>query len=204
MTGTLEEMPDAQRPRRPASLPVEPTAAGTPEDVPGRRSEVADRVVEALLTVGRQDPALAVQRADDLGLPQLGEAWAAAEPGSRAAVLWRLHLLRSWLRFRGAEAVTVYVAGRAMAPVEDVVAGVPEMPTAAELGEVGERLLLAAYGGSFADAAERGAALLRVIASGQARVAGDDRRALQEAVRARESADVLAAGARAYRAEDYQ
>jgi hypothetical protein len=194
-------MPDAQRPRRPASLPFEPTAPGGPEDVPGRRSEVADRVVDALLTVGRQDPALAVRRADDLGLPQLAEAWSAAEPGSRAAVLWRLHLLRTWLRFRGPEAVAVYLAGREMAPVEAVVAGVPDVPTATDLGEVGERLLLAAYGGSFADAAERGAALLRVVASGQARLAGHDRQALAEAVRARESADVLAAGARAYRSE---
>jgi hypothetical protein len=174
---------------------------GGPEDVPGRRAELADRVVDALFTVGRQDPALAVRRADDLGLPQLGEAWSAAEPGSRAAVLWRLHLLRTWLRFRGSEAATCYLAGRPMAPVEDVVAGVPEVPTAADLGEVGERLLLAAYGGGFANAAERGAALLRVVAAGQARIAGADRRALQQAVRARESADVLAAGARAYRAE---
>jgi hypothetical protein len=161
-------------------------------------------MVDALLTVGRQDPALAVRRADDLGLPQLSEVWSTAEPGSRAAVLWRLHLLRTWLRFRGAEAAAIYLAGRGMAPVEDVVAGVPDAASAAELGEVGERLLLTAYGGSFADAAERGAALLRVIASGQAHIAGDDRRALQQAVQARESADVLAAGARAYRAEDYQ
>jgi hypothetical protein len=159
-------------------------------------------VVDALLTVGRRDAALAVQRADDLGLPQLGEAWSAAEPGSRAAVLWRLHLLRTWLGFRGSEAARLYVAGREMAPVEAVVAGVPDMPTAADLGEVGEQLLLAAYGGSLPDAAERGAALLRVVACGQARIAGADRRALEQAVRARESADVLAAGARAERAED--
>ena len=137
-------------------------------------------------------------------MPELAEAWSTAEPGSRAAVLWRLHLLRTWLRFRGAEAATCYLAGRGMAPVEDVVAGVPEVPSAADLGEVGERLLLAAYGGSFADAAERGAALLRVVASGQAHIAGDDRRALQQAIQARESADVLAAGARAYRADGYQ
>jgi hypothetical protein len=163
---------------------------------------VADRIVEALLTVGRQNPALAVQRADDLGLPQLGEAWSAAEPGSRAAVLWRLHLLRTWLRFRGPEAVAIYLAGREMAPVEAVIAGVPEVPTAADLGDVGEQLLLAAYGGSFADAAERAAALLRVVASGQARLAGADRSALAEAVRARESADVLATGAKSYRAEN--
>ena len=192
-------MPDTPRPRRPASLPVEPTAPGGPDDVPGRRAEFADRIVDALLTVGQQDAALALRRADDLGLPQLGEAWSGAEAGSRAAVLWRLHLLRTWLRFRGAEAARVLRAGRGMAPVEDVVAGVPEAPSPAELADVGERLLLVAYGGALADAAERAAALLRVVACGQARLAESDRTGLLQAVRARESADVLAAGASACR-----
>jgi len=55
--------------------------------------------------------------------------------------------------------------------VQDAVAGVPDAPAAADLAAVGEAMLLTAYAGRLGAAAERAAALLRVIALGRCEAA---------------------------------
>jgi hypothetical protein len=189
-------MPDNNNRRlRPTSLPIEPRGAGGADEIPGRRAELAEEIVDALLSVGADDPALALSRADALGLVTLGDSWSRMEVDTRPGVLWVLHLLRAWLHFHGQEASRFYQAGTALAPVQEVVAGTPDLPTADELSALGDTLLTTAYGGNLAGAADRAAALLRVIASGGALLAADDELSQQQAVRARQGAERLAAGA---------
>ncbi|MDQ6650824.1 MAG: hypothetical protein M3Z02_12025, partial [Actinomycetota bacterium] len=142
------------RPRRPAALTTQVPSPGHADEVPGRRAELAEELAAALLSVGHADPATALARADELGLVGLAEAWRGADPISTAGLLWSLHLLRSWCAFRGKEAARLYRDGRALVPVEDAVAGVPDAPVAADLAAIGEALLLTAYAGALGSAAE--------------------------------------------------
>ena len=191
--------------RRPVALTTQVAGPEYADEVPGRRAELAEELASALLSVGRRDPAAALARADELGLVGLAEAWRGADAISTAGLLWALHLLRSWCTFRGREAARLYRDGRVLVPVEDAVAGVPDAPLAADLAGVGEALLLTAYAGELGAAAERAAALLRVVALGRCEAAQALPAAAatvehRQAARASATAERFAEVARAWRA----
>lgn len=157
-----------QGPRRPAPLLTQVAAASAAEGQPGRRAEFAEELVDALLQVGRDDPAAALRSADELGLATLADNWSAAEPTSRPGLLWVLHLLRTWCYFQGQAAARYLRAGGRVAPVVEAIAGLPEAVDAQEVADVADRLLLAAYGGRFESAAEQGSALAELVSRGMA------------------------------------
>lgn len=151
---------------RPASLTTQVAAAPGLDDHPGRRAEFAEELVDALLAVGRQDPAAALARADQVGLATLGESWGGAETMSRPGLLWTLHLVRTWCYFQGEAAARFIGQGRHAAPVAAAIAGLPEGVGAQELAGAADQMLLGAYSGELGGAAERASAVLELAVQG--------------------------------------
>lgn len=168
---------DQPRPRfrRPAML--DPQAA---DQLPGAmdpalRSQVAHTTALALVQGGRaqagDDPAL-VRRLVDLveteGLDTLAQLWADSPATTLPGTLWRLYVLREWVRRDPGTLAERYRLGIAAAEVPHVVAGVVSPPGPEELRDVLDAVLTGVYTGDLAVALERGAAFCRVLATGAA------------------------------------
>jgi hypothetical protein len=175
-TGTqqvTERTPRARRPAHYADLTALIDAAGGATTV--SRSEIAATTAAALVRAGRDvsgtDPRF-VELADRIGLDTLAELWREAEPISLAGSLWALYLLRQWCRSAADEVVALWRAGEPRAPADAVVAGVAPLADPESLARVADDVLTGAYGGDFAVALERAAALFRVLAAGRRELAG--------------------------------
>src|SRR5687767_10441266 len=102
-------------------------------DDPALRAEIAHRTASLLVRGARsmedeEVTARIVRLADDHGLDTVADLWASAPPDSLPGALWRLYLLRSWVRADPAAAAREFAAGRRFAPVHEVVAGVVDPP----------------------------------------------------------------------------
>ena len=140
--------------------------------------------------------------AETVGLDTLAELWREAADDSLPGVLWTLYLLRSWCQEQGTALARWYCAGRGLAPVAEVVAGVSDDADPAAIRRLADSVLTGAYTGDFAVALERASAFFRVVAIGRAEVAGDDERPaeLERAGRNVRTAEALDRGAAAWRA----
>ncbi len=166
------------RPHKPvpfAPIDFEQYAGGTD---PARVSEAAHLAARALVHSGRasNDPAVTkrlVKLADKQGLEAIAEMWAASPARSLPGALWRLYALRA-ATLRDPEGISVFFrAGQHTAQVSNAVAGVAEPPGAEEITVMADAILSGAFDGDFDVALERSAAFCRVIALGQATMAGE-------------------------------
>lgn len=166
---------------------------GDPADV----REAADKVA-TLLVRGARDAAdeaiteRVVHLADTEGLEVLADLWSGAPAESLAGCLWRLYALRAWVYADPLAAAREFEAGRTLAEVAGVVAGVAEPPGPLEVRELADRVLRGIGGGDFADVLFRAAAFARVVATGRACLAQAD----VEAARMLTTADQLEDAAR--------
>jgi len=170
--------PVSDHPRRPLlAADVERLAAAAP----GQRVDLAYDTAAAVVAAGH-DPAAPgrdvrlgrlVRLADEVGLDTLAALWRHAEPDSLPGALWTLYLLRAWCARCGADVARLYQAGRGLAPVDEVVAGLPDRAGPDEVADLADALLRGACGGNLGVALERAAALLRVVAAGRRQLAGD-------------------------------
>lgn len=164
----------ARRPRRPARLDQQQA-----EDLPGGidpavRSEVAHTTAGAIVRQGRTgaaDPELVerlVRLVEAEGLDVVAAMWADSPSGTLPGALWRLYVLREWVRRDPRTVAERYRLGLDAAPVHDAVAGVASPPGPDEVREVADAVLSGVYAGDLAVALERGAAFCRVLATGAA------------------------------------
>ncbi|WP_066584267.1 hypothetical protein [Cellulomonas timonensis] len=164
----------ARRPRRPARLDQQQA-----EELPGGidpavRSEVAHTTAGAIVRQGRtgaDDPDLVerlVRLVEAEGLDVVAAMWADSPSGTLPGALWRLYVLREWVRRDPGTVAERYRLGLAAAPVHDVVAGVASPPGPDEVRDVADAVLSGVYAGDLAVALERGAAFCRVLATGAA------------------------------------
>ena len=164
----------ARRPRRPARLDQQQA-----EDLPGGidpavRSEVAHTTAGAIVRQGRtgaDDPELVerlVRLVEAEGLDVVAAMWADSPSGTLPGALWRLYVLREWVRRDPRTVAERYRLGLDAAPVHDAVAGVASPPGPDEVREVADAVLSGVYAGDLAVALERGAAFCRVLATGAA------------------------------------
>jgi hypothetical protein len=190
------------RPRR----PVMPGDAAFDElpggDDPALRAEIAHRTASLLVRGARsmedeEVTARIVRLADDHGLDTVADLWASAPPDSLPGALWRLYLLRSWVRADPAAAAREFAAGRRFAPVHEVVAGVVDPPGPGEVSELADTVLRGVAAGDLSTTLDRAAAFTRIVASGRGELPDSDADA---AARLVTLADQLAAAARAERA----
>ncbi|HEY9473891.1 MAG TPA: hypothetical protein VIS06_08575 [Mycobacteriales bacterium] len=190
---------------------IERLSAQASEGEPLARLELAHATAAALVEAGRGSDAARtgqlVALADTVGLDTLGELWQDAEEDTLPGVLWVLYLLRSWCHVQGEAVSRFYRAGRALAPVDEVVAGMSEDADPQAAHRFADTVLEGAYRGDFAVALERAAAFFRIVAIGRREVdtghgvgAPSGQHADEMAERNKRCADALARAARSWRA----
>ncbi len=165
--------PGGRRHHRP--LVVDPATAeelGGAHD-PVLRDEVAHATAGALVRHGRatQDPevlARLVALVETEGLDVVAAMWADSQPDTLPGALWRLYVLREWVRRDPTTVADRYRQGVAAAPVHDVVAGVVGAPGPEDVRAVADAVLSGVYTGDLAVALERAAAFCQVLATGAA------------------------------------
>nr|WP_260458944.1 hypothetical protein [Actinotalea ferrariae] len=166
-------MSEHRRPRRPAML--DPRAADAlPGDIdPALRAEVAHTTANAIVHQGRaaEDPEIVarlVSLVEAEGLDTVAGMWADSPPNTLPGALWRLYVLREWVRRDPRTVSERYRMGVARAEVHDVVAGVASPPGPDEVSDVVDAVLSGVFAADLAVALERGAAFCRVLATGSA------------------------------------
>jgi hypothetical protein len=171
---------DRSNPRRPAFFTSSSMdSRGGPESMdPARVSEVAHETAAVIVRTGRaaRDPELTsklVALVDDLGLSTLAELWADRPARSLPGALWRLYVLREWVRRDPVGASADYAAGIRFADVPHVVAGVAEPTGPAEMQELADAILTGVFEGDLAIALHRASSFCRVVAAGRAQRAND-------------------------------
>jgi hypothetical protein len=190
---------------------VERLAASVAQGEPHARLELAHALAAAVVEAGRGGAGSGeagptermVRLADTVGLDTLAQLWRDAAPDSLPGALWTLYLLRTWCLNNGEEVARLYRAGRALAPVDEVVAGVHDDADPDAVAGLADAVLTGVYGGDLAVALERGAAFFRVVAAGREYLAGDGSEGaneLRRAIRNRSCAESLIRAARCWRA----
>ncbi len=140
---------------------------------PALRNEAAHTTAAALVHQGRAntDPdvvARLVSLVEREGLDVVAALWSDSPADSLPGALWRLYVLREWVRRDPATIADRYRLGVAAAPVHDVVAGVADAPGPADVRAVADAVLSGVYTGDLDVALERAAAFCRVLATGAA------------------------------------
>jgi hypothetical protein len=184
---------------------MDPTALearGEPSD-PIAQMHAAHEAAAVLVRAGRSasDPEVTerlVTLVDEIGLSTLADLWAARPARSLPGALWRLYLLREWMRADPGGVAREYYFGVRFTEPNHVVAGV-EPPGPEEVIRVADEILRGAFTGDFAVALERASAFCYVVVAGRA-YATEGRRAAFDALRLRDVADDLAACAGLWRA----
>ncbi|MGL4172940.1 MAG: hypothetical protein ACRCTR_02530 [Actinomycetota bacterium] len=204
--------PENTRPRRPAFLTPAACDAVAGGSDPAEVAATAYATASAIVDAGRDraDPELTarlVRLVDDHGLDTLAALWAEQPARSLPGALWRLYVVREWVHQDPASASSDYAAGRPLAEVAGVIAGVADPPGPQEVQQLADDVLTGVYQGDFGVALERAAAFCRVVAAGRVRNVDDattENLAAQvitrRAAALTDTADDLAAAARAWRA----
>ena len=178
--------PDPERRRRRPVLAadVEALAQAAAGGEPSARLELAHATAVALVHAGRDqrggDTQQLVRLAETVGLDTLSELWRDAAADSLPGALWALYLLRTWCQRQGEAVARMYRAGRGLAPVDEVVAGVADDADPEAVAATADAVLTGAYRGDFDVALERAAAFFRIVAVGRRELAGDDERGAQD------------------------
>lgn len=159
------------KPRRPAML--DPRAA---EDIPGSvdpalRGEIAHTTAAAIVHQARakEDPEVVerlVRLVEHEGLDVVAALWADSPAQTLPGALWRLYVLREWVRRDPATVAERYRLGVDAAPVHEVVAGVVSPPGPSDVRDVADAVLSGVFAGDLAVALERAAAFCRILAVG--------------------------------------
>ena len=103
---------------------------------------------------------------DREGVDVIAELWSSAEPDSLPGILWRLYLLRTWMRKNRESIARLWRAGEPVATTASAIAGVDQAPTEDDIAHTADSILAGAFTGDFAVALERAAAFTDVVALG--------------------------------------
>ena len=194
---------DRRQPRRPAMMsPAAMEAFGGTVD-PMQEIEAAHQTAAVLVHAGRaaNDPTVTARLVDlveELGLSTVADLWAHRPGRSLPGALWRLYVLREWVRRAPDEASLDYTAGVRFADVDHAVAGAAEPPGPTEVTTLADAILAGVFEGDLSVALERAAAFCRVVAAGRAdRSEGEE--AATRAAHLLDTADDLTAAASLWR-----
>ncbi|GGM99005.1 hypothetical protein GCM10009721_27510 [Terrabacter tumescens] len=196
---------DHRAPRRPAFFSEAALEAHGPAYDPTEQIHVAHETALALVHAGRAaaDPAVTrklVALVDDIGLSTLAELWSQRPARSLPGALWRLYVLREWVRRAPEEASREYAAGIRFTGPNHAVAGAAEPPGPQEMSRVIDEVLRGVFEGDLAVALERASAFCRVVSAGRADISlGDE--AAEQAANVLVMAEDLTVCARLWRAD---
>lgn len=171
-------MPHSGRPtpRRPAHFgPEAMEAYGGLTPDPADLVEAAHQSAAMVVSAGRDAESTEefVTLIDQVGLSTLAELWSERPARTLPGVLWRLYVIREWIRRDPSRASREYTAGMRLAEVHHAVAGSAEPPGPTEVGLVADEILRGVYNGDLAVALERASSFCHVVASGRAELADD-------------------------------
>ncbi|WEV73828.1 hypothetical protein OZX74_08030 [Bifidobacterium sp. ESL0798] len=163
----------SSRPARPAQLDpalTEKMAGGMdPEEI----NEMSHASAQAMLdrVHHTQDPQI-VQRVltlvDREGVDIIAELWSRSEPDSLPGILWRLYLLRTWMRRNQRSLASLYRIAEPEDTAASAIAGVDTPPSAEDIVHTADSILSGAFTGDFSVALQRASAFIDVIAKGLA------------------------------------
>jgi len=137
--------------------------------------EAAHQSAHYVVVAGRDDETAErfVALVDEVGLSTLAELWSERPARTLPGVLWRLYVVREWIRRDPERASREYAAGIRFAEAHHAVAGSAEPPGPTEVGLVADEILRGVYNADLAVALERASAFCHVVASGRAELADD-------------------------------
>ncbi|WP_265520980.1 hypothetical protein [Oerskovia flava] len=149
-------------------------AADLPGELdPALRDEVAHTTANAIVRGGRdtQDPevvARLVRLVEREGLDVVAGLWADAAPSSLPGALWRLYVLREWVRRDPQTVALRYRLGAEAAPVHGAIAGVVSPPGPEDVRELADAVLSGVFTGALDVALDRAGSFCRILATGAA------------------------------------
>jgi len=140
---------------------------------PALRDEVAHTTARAVVHRARasEDPQVVdrlIRLVEREGLDVVAALWSDASPSSLPGALWRLYVLREWVRRDPRTVALRYRLGVDAAPVHEAVAGVPRPPGPEDVRALADDVLSGVYAGDLAVALERAASFCRILAIGAA------------------------------------
>jgi hypothetical protein len=140
---------------------------------PALRDEIAHATARALVDRARttEDPKVVerlVHLVENEGLDTVAGLWADASAVSLPGALWRLYVLREWVRRDMPTVMLRYRLGVEAAPVQEAVAGVPSPPEPGDLQVLADAVLSGVFTGDLAVALERAGAFCRILSTGAA------------------------------------
>lgn len=154
---------------------LDPRAA---EEIPGDldpalRQEIAHTTAHVIVHQGRatEDPEVVtrlVTLVETEGLDTVAGLWADSPPGTLPGALWRLYVLREWVRRDPRTVADRYRLGVSRAEVADAIAGVAATPGPQDVSRLVDAVLSGVFAADLAIALERAAAFCRVLATGAA------------------------------------
>ncbi len=169
--------PERRRLRPILAADVERLASEAGHGDPYARLELAHATAAVVVEAGRaehgQPTEQFIRLVDEVGLDTLSELWRDAAADSLPGALWALYLLQTWCGRQGESVARAYRAGRAYAPVDEVVAGVPDDVNPEAVEALADAVLTGAYEGDFDVALERAAAFFRGVATGREELGED-------------------------------
>lgn len=162
------------KPRRPVHFGPEAmeTYGGLTPD-PAALVEAAHQSAHYVVVAGRDDDSAErfVSLVDEVGLSTLAELWSERPARTLPGTLWRLYVIREWIRRDPERASREYAAGMRFAEAQHAVAGSAEPPGPVDVALVADEILRGVYNGDLAVALERASAFCHVVSSGRAELA---------------------------------
>ncbi|MTD15406.1 hypothetical protein GIS00_15820 [Nakamurella sp. YIM 132087] len=136
------------------------------------RWEAAHRTARAVLARGRQhsadedEIARLVRLVETEGLDDVAALWAGCEAETLPGALWRLYLLREWIRREPRRLAGWFAIGSVRGGADEAVAGVADPPGPQEVADVADAVLTGAVTADLDVALDRAAAFCAVVATG--------------------------------------
>jgi hypothetical protein len=169
-------MSDFKKPSLPGSALFEAQADGAD---PAEMAAAGHRIANLLVRGPRSDDDQGLvdrvlHLADEEGLGVIADLWSHAAADSVAGALWRLYLLRTWVYRQPETAAREFAAGKAFAPVHEVLAGVVDPPGPEEVIALVDTVVKGIVGEDFDVTLDRAAAFAHIVGVGRAQLDSGD------------------------------
>ncbi len=165
--------------RRPAMLDMELADQIEGDIDPADRGLIAHETALAIVSQAREskDPQLVerlVRLVDEEGIDTVAMMWSKAGEHTLPGALWRIYMIREWVKHDATSVARSYHQGVHAAHVRHAIAGVEDPPGPDEVRTLADAVLSGVFAGDLAVALERAGAFCRVVATGAAFEAESD------------------------------
>ncbi|MCW2831990.1 MAG: hypothetical protein JWP31_2682 [Aeromicrobium sp.] len=172
----MQHVSGFKKPSLPGAALFEAQSGGSdPAEVAAAGHRIANLLVRGPRDPGDQDLVDRVLHlADEEGLGVIADLWAHAAADSVAGTLWRLYLLRTWVYREPQQAAREFAAGKAYAPVQEVLAGVVDPPGPDEVIALVDTVVRGIVGDDFDVTLDRAASFAHIVGVGRAQLDSGD------------------------------